>query len=296
MTTTRDSIDRPRGGARGGAKGAGGGARLRGGTDLATLVGLAAAAGVILVAMAAGGSLRAFVDPPSLIIVLGGTLAVTTASFSLGDVAMAWRDAAAVLVHRTHDPRGVARQVLLLAEAARRAPETLKNVLPELRGDSFLQRCITLVSEGLPPDDIERMLTGEVEATGSGQVKSAGVLRRASEVAPAMGLIGTLVGLVQMLGGLNDPSAIGPAMALALLTTFYGAVLGNVVLSPLAAKVERAAQDEALVKTLYTIGAVSIARQENPRRLEMLLNAVLPPGKRIQYFDRDSDRGSSRGA
>jgi chemotaxis protein MotA len=116
------------------------------------------------------------------------------------------------------------------------------------------------------------------------------VLRRASEVAPAMGLIGTLVGLVQMLGSLSDPSAIGPAMALALLTTFYGAVLGNVVLSPLAAKVERAAEEDALVKTLYTIGAVSIARQENPRRLEMLLNAVLPPGKRIQYFDREAPR------
>ncbi|PWC69727.1 motility protein A [Azospirillum sp. TSH58] len=263
---------------------------------MATLVGLAAAAVVIFVAMASGGSLRAFVDPPSLIIVLGGTLAVTTASFSLSDVAIAWRDAGAVLIHRTSDPRGVARQVLLLAEAARRAPETLRNVLPELKHESFLHRSVTLVAEGLPPDDIERMLIGEVEASGACKVKSAGVLRRASEVAPAMGLIGTLVGLVQMLGSLNDPSSIGPAMALALLTTFYGAVLGNVALAPLAAKVERTAEEDALVKTLYTIGAVSIARQENPRRLEMLLNAVLPPAKRIQYFDRDSDRGSPRGA
>ncbi len=288
MSLTRDSADSSRRGGRS--------ARPRGGLDVATLVGLAAAAVVIFVAMASGGSLRAFIDPPSLIIVVGGTLAVTTASFSLADVAIAWRDAGAVLIHRTHDPRGVARQVLLLAEAARRAPETLRNVLPELRHESFLHRSVTLVAEGLPPDDIERMLIGEVEASGAGKIKSAGVLRRASEVAPAMGLIGTLVGLVQMLGSLNDPSSIGPAMALALLTTFYGAVLGNVALAPLAAKVERTAEEDALVKTLYTIGAVSIARQENPRRLEMLLNAVLPPGKRIQYFDRDSDRGSPRGA
>lgn len=265
--------------------------RLRGGFDVATLVGLSAAAAVILIAITSGGSLRAFVDPPSLMIVLGGTLAVTTASFSLGDVAVAWKNAATVLVHHTLDPKGVARQVLLLAEAARRAgPETLKNVLPELRAEPFLHRSVTLITEGLPPDVMERMLTGEVEASAGGHGKSAGVLRRASEVAPAMGLIGTLVGLVQMLGSLNDPSAIGPAMALALLTTFYGAVLGNVVLAPLAAKVERAAEDDALVKTLYTIGAVSIARQENPRRLEMLLNAVLPPGKRIQYFDREAPR------
>ncbi|WP_448206586.1 motility protein A [Azospirillum sp. sgz302134] len=298
MSATRDTADTPRRGGRNGpsAVSPGRGARLRGGVDVATLVGLAAAAGVIFVAMASGGSFRSFIDPPSLIIVLGGTLAVTTASFSLGDVAIAWRDAGSVLIHRTNDPRGVGRQVLLLAEAARRAPETLRNVLPELRPESFLHRSITLVAEGLPPDDIERMLTGEVEASGATQIKSAGVLRRGSEVAPAMGLIGTLVGLVQMLGSLNDPSSIGPAMALALLTTFYGAVLGNVVLAPLAAKVERTAEEDALIKTLYTIGAVSIARQENPRRLEMLLNAVLPPGKRIQYFDRDSDRGSPRGA
>lgn len=297
MTVTRESGEAPRRGGKAAPVAAPARAtRTRGGLDVATLIGLAAAAGVIVLAMAAGGSLRAFLDPPSLIIVLGGTLAVTTASFSLGDVAVSWRDAGAVLIHQTHDPRGVARQVLLLAEAARRAPETLRNVLPEMRAETFLHRSITLVAEGLPPDDIERMLIGEVEAVGSSHVRSAGVLRRASEVAPAMGLIGTLVGLVQMLGSLNDPTSIGPAMALALLTTFYGAVLGNVVLAPLAAKVERAADEDALIKTLYTIGAVSIARQENPRRLEMLLNAVLPPGKRIQYFDRDSDRGSPRGA
>ncbi|WP_207455116.1 MotA/TolQ/ExbB proton channel family protein [Azospirillum sp. SYSU D00513] len=265
--------------------------RPRGGLDAATLIGLAAAAGVILVAMAAGGSPGAFLDMPSLLIVLGGTLAVTTASFSLGDVAAAWSGAGAVLVQKTRDPRGIARQVMLLAEAAKRTgPEILRELTGGLKGDPFLHRSVALVTQGLPADDIERMLAGEVEASGAHRMRSAAVLRRASEVAPTMGLIGTLVGLVQMLGGLNDPSSIGPAMALALLTTFYGAVLGNVVLAPLAAKLERTAGEEALTRTLYTIGAVSIARQENPRRLEMLLNAVLPPEKRIQYFDRDESR------
>lgn len=269
--------------------------RQRGAFDPATLIGLAAAIAVILMAMLSGGDLRAFLDPPSLLIVLGGTLAVTTASFSLGDVIAAWRDAAGVMVLKTQDPRTTARQVLLLADATRRTPDTLPGLLPELRNQTFLHSSMAAVAEGMPPDEVERMLVGEIEAAGASRGKSASVLRRASEVAPAMGLIGTLVGLVQMLGGLNDPSTIGPAMALALLTTFYGAVLGNVVLAPLAAKLERTAEEDALIKTLYTIGAVSIARQENPRRLEMLLNAVLPPGKRIQFFDRDPDR-ASRGA
>lgn len=267
--------------------------RARGGLDVGTLIGLAAAAGVILLAMTTGGTLRAFLDPPSLLIVLGGTMAVTTASFSLGDVATAWKNAGGVLASRTHDPRNVARQVMLLAEAARRTgPEMLKSMLPELRGEPFLHRCVSLITEGLPTDDVERMLTAEVEAVGSSRSRSAAVLRRASEVAPAMGLIGTLVGLVQMLGGLSDPSSIGPSMALALLTTFYGAVLGNVVLAPLSTKLERSAEEEALIKTLYTIGAVSIARQENPRRLEMQLNTFLPPGRRLQYLEKESPRGA----
>ena len=100
-----------------------------------------------------------------------------------------------------------------------------------------------------------------------------------------MGLIGTLVGLVQMLGRLDDPSTIGPAMAVALLTTFYGAILANVVLAPLASKLDRNSREEILVKNIYLMAATSISRQENPRRLEMLLNSVLPPSKRVQFFD-----------
>jgi chemotaxis protein MotA len=267
--------------------------RTRGGVDAATLIGLAAALAVIAVAVVTGGPISAFFDPPSLLIVVVGTLAVTTASFSLGDVALSWTHAAGALLLATRDPRAVARQSLILAEAARRSgSDTLRNALTELRHDAFLHRAVSLITEGLPAEDIERILTGEVEASGAVRIKSAAVLRRASEVAPAMGLIGTLVGLVQMLGGLENPSTIGPAMALALLTTFYGAVFGNVILAPLAAKLERAADDDALIKTLHTIAAVSIARQENTRRLEMLLNAALPPGKRVQLSEREPPRGA----
>ena len=105
------------------------------------------------------------------------------------------------------------------------------------------------------------------------------------EFSPAMGLIGTLIGLVQMLGNLGDPSTIGPAMAVALLTTFYGAVLANMVFLPLASKLERNSKEEALVSNIYLMGAASIGRQENPRRLEMLINSLLPPSQRVRYFD-----------
>jgi chemotaxis protein MotA len=88
-----------------------------------------------------------------------------------------------------------------------------------------------------------------------------------------------------MLGNLQDPTAIGPAMAVALLTTFYGAVLANMVFLPLASKLERNAGEEALINQIFLLSAVSIGRQENPRRLEMLLSSILPPSQRVQYFD-----------
>ena len=100
-----------------------------------------------------------------------------------------------------------------------------------------------------------------------------------------MGLIGTLIGLVQMLGQLDDPSTIGPSMAVALLTTFYGAVLSNMLFSPLAAKLERNSDEEVLLNTIYLTGVTSIGRKENPRRLEMLVNTLLPPAQRVQFFD-----------
>jgi chemotaxis protein MotA len=138
--------------------------------------------------------------------------------------------------------------------------------------------------DGVGGDEIEAVLGQDLLAMAQRHQRSADVLRRASEYAPAMGLIGTLIGLVQMLGNLQDPTSIGPTMALALLTTFYGAVLANIVFSPLAAKLERNSAEEALVNHVYLLGAVSVSRQENPRHLEAMLNSVLPPAERIRFF------------
>ena len=111
------------------------------------------------------------------------------------------------------------------------------------------------------------------------------ILRKAAEISPAMGLIGTLVGLVQMLGNLEDPNTIGPSMAIALLTTFYGVILANMVFTPLASKLERNSKDDMIIASLYVMSAASIGKQESPRRLEMLLNTALPPEHRVTYYE-----------
>ncbi len=173
-----------------------------------------------------------------------------------------------------------------IAELARRKGIlSLQDTIDALRHEGFLYKGMSLIVDGTPGDEVEAIMRRDMHATLQRHQKSAGVLRKAAEFAPAMGLIGTLIGLVQMLGNLDDPSTIGPSMAVALLTTFYGAVLANVVFSPLASKLERNSAEEALVNNLYLMAAGSVGRQENPRRLEMLLNSVLPPAKRVRYFD-----------
>jgi chemotaxis protein MotA len=254
--------------------------------DFATILGMLIGFGLIITAMVLGGSPTAFINIPSILIVVGGTFAVTMISFSFREMARANRAVLGILFQRTGDAADAGSQLLELAEHARKEGVlVLQKVLGQFEGEPFLHRAIQMVSDGTTGDEVERIMRKELSSMRSRHGQSVGVLRRAAEVSPAMGLIGTLVGLVQMLGGLDDPSTIGPAMAVALLTTFYGAVMATMVFSPLATKLERNSSAEILLNEVYVTAAASIGRHENPRRLEMLLNALLPPTERIAHFD-----------
>ncbi|MBO6782735.1 MAG: MotA/TolQ/ExbB proton channel family protein [Alphaproteobacteria bacterium] len=271
-------------------KSAGADAALAGGRsassiDIATVAGLIGGLLLIVGAMFLSGSVGGFIDVPAMLIVVLGTIAVTSISFSIPDILGAQKVMLKSIVNLSRDPGDTALSTLQIAERARQdGVLSLQNFLDEGRGDPFLIRGLGLVIDGAPAQDAEAVMRTEMHAIAERHNKGADILRRAAEVAPAMGLIGTLVGLVQMLGNLSDPSAIGPAMAVALLTTFYGAVLGNMVFSPLASKLERKSDEEALLNEIYLLAITSIARQEHPRRLEVLLNTILPPAKRISYF------------
>jgi chemotaxis protein MotA len=254
--------------------------------DMGSGIGLIGAGVIIATAVWLGGSAAAFLDLPSSLIVLGGTAATTLVSFPLMDVLRVPRQVLEAILRRPANPAILAREVLRLAEQARQTgPLGLEEMLPKIRSNEFLHQAVGMIVDGMPSDQIERTLASELASHSRSARKASDIMRRAGEVAPAMGLIGTLVGLVQMLGHLDDPTAIGPAMAVALLTTFYGAILANVVFLPLAGKLDRNAEDEILLHQIYTAGAASIARQENPRRLELVINTILPPGSRIHYFD-----------
>jgi len=253
--------------------------------DIATIIGLIGTLSLIGMALVLGGNVGSFLNLNAALIVVGGTIAVTIMSYSLGEVAKAGKVMAGTFSSNLDNPADMARQLLDLSSYARvKGVLGLQDFLEKLKHSPFLKRSLMLVTDGADPDDVDRILTQEVEAWAARHEQTVGMLRKAAEVAPAMGLIGTLVGLVQMLAQLDDPSSIGPSMAVALLTTFYGALLGTVILGPLATKLERRSEDEFLLMNLILLASLSIVRKENPRRLEMVLNTTLPPQSRVVYF------------
>tara|TARA_B100000676_G_scaffold221864_1_gene218985 strand:- start:579 stop:1421 length:843 start_codon:yes stop_codon:yes gene_type:complete len=259
--------------------------RAKSSIDIATIAGISAAFLLVIAAIILGGSPDAFFDIRSIFIVIGGTFGVVTACFSLRDMTSAFKVVLQAVFHTARDPSAAAIHVLQIAEIARyQGVLALQQYLPGLASTGMFYRGVSMAIDGTPGDEIERIMQRELQAAAQRNTRTVSVLRKAADISPAMGLIGTLVGLVQMLGNLEDPSTIGPSMAIALLTTFYGAILSNMVFTPLAAKLERNSSEETLINTLYVMAAASVGRQENPRRLEMLLNTVLPPDHRIDYF------------
>jgi len=253
--------------------------------DFTTILGLIVALGLIVGAIVIGKSNANFMNTPAFMIVVFGTMAATAISYSGKDLRAFPGILKKTLIRKTRDPSQLTIQLLIIAtEARKQGVLALSAIENKLKADPFLAKSVQMVTDGFGADEIDEVLEQELGALTDRHNKSATILKRAAEIAPAMGLIGTLVGLVQMLAQLDDPASIGPAMAVALLTTFYGAILGTIILSPLSAKLERNSHDEILAKSLILLAMSSITRQENPRRLEMILNSSLPPGKRIKFF------------
>lgn len=252
--------------------------------DLATALGLAISLGLLFYAIFLGGHIEGFVDVPAILIVILGTIFVTLTSFSMAQIARTGLVILKAFFHNHASPSGEAVRLLRLAQKARQGGMLSIQREAGAEADVFLRQGLLLAVDGMNPDVIERVMKADTASMLERHANGIAVLRRAGETAPAMGLVGTLIGLVQMMGQLNNPDALGPAMAVALLGTFYGAVMAYVVLMPLAVKLERASAEELLLRKIHTAAVLGLARQENPRQLELHLNAILPPGQRVSVF------------
>ncbi len=253
--------------------------------DLATVIGLVAAFGLMLSAILQGGSLMIFIDTPSIIIVGGGVVGVVLVHFPMGDVIGAFGVARNAFFHKAQSPVDIIEKLITYAGKARKEGIlSLQSVMNEI-DDEFFLKGLQMAVDGQEPEALKDMLEKEIEYVMERHDKGADIFATIAAYGPAMGMIGTLIGLVQMLQNMSDPSSIGPAMAVALLTTFYGAVLANVVATPISGKLKLRSASEVLNKTLVTEGMKAILEGENPRLMEQRLHAFVSPKERQSNFN-----------
>ncbi len=254
--------------------------------DLSTVLGIGAAFGLMLLAILQGGSLALFINIPSVLIVVGGTFGNTLVHYSFGDVFDALNVAKKTFLHKEMSINNLITQLMEFANKARKEGILALQGAMEKVEDDFLKKAMQMAVDGQEPETLRSMLNTEIEYIQVRHEKGAEIFNSIAAYAPAMGMIGTLIGLVQMLQTMSDPASIGPAMAVALLTTFYGAVIANVVCAPMAGKLKNRSASEVLIKTLIIEGMQSILSGENPRIMEQKLHAFIAPKLRESTFNK----------
>jgi chemotaxis protein MotA len=252
--------------------------------DIATIIGIITAFSLVFTAMMFGGDLGMFFNLPALMIVVGGTLGATMINYPLPDMMKVSKVVKNAFFLKQFTISDLISNFVSLAGTARRegilALETALNDI----NDEFMRKGLQLSVDGLEPVSIKDILDTEIVNIQDRHKLGAEIFTTLGTFSPALGMIGTLIGLVQMLQTMDDPSSIGPAMAVALLTTFYGSMIANIVCLPIAGKLKNRSSEEVMMKELMTEGIMSIAKGDNPRLLEQKLNAFLSPQLRESSF------------
>jgi len=243
--------------------------------DIASLIGLIGTLGMIAGAMVSSGGIGAFIDTPSMLIVIGGTffavmyrstLPMFLASFgAMVKVSMPGAKKHDELITRLTELAGIARKDGMMALEGQEVP------------DKFFEKGLQMLVDGADESKLTDQLNRELKAMKVRHENMTGVFQAWVDLAPAMGMIGTLIGLVAMLGNMADPKAIGPAMAVALLTTLYGAMIANCIFMPIVTKLEGYSAHEVLYREMVVMGLKFISRGESPRNITDQLVANLPP-------------------
>ncbi|MDR1133065.1 MAG: motility protein A [Synergistaceae bacterium] len=250
--------------------------------DLASIVGLSMSIIVVVWGMIMGGDIMAFYDLPSIFIVLGGTLG----SVMVANPLERSKNLPAILknafVTKQIDMIGLIQTLVSFAEKARREGLLALEEDASQLDDEFMRKSIQLVVDGTDPELVKSILDTEIGLLEERHSANKAYLDSVAELGPAFGMLGTLIGLIQMLGNLSDPDALGPGMAVALVTTFYGSVLANMISIPLSKKLAQNSGGEILCRELMVEGILSIQAGENPRIVEEKLKVFLPPKVRKQ--------------
>lgn len=255
--------------------------------DIATIVGFLLICILLVVGM--GFNIGPFIDIPSMAIVVGGTGGAMLMAYPLGYFLKSFYIVKKSILNKQADLKEIIKMLVMFAERARR--EGLLALEGEIDkiDDEFLKKGIQLIVDGTDPALVKNIMENEVMFMEDRHSMGKGMLENGASLAPAYGMLGTLIGLILMLGNLSDPSSLGPSMAIALITTMYGSFMANSFFSPLAIKLSNYNNREVLEKQLIIEGVLSIQAGDNPKALEEKLKTFLPPSERSELGEKGAE-------
>ena len=253
--------------------------------DLGTLLGIVSGFGLVIIAMSmGGGGLGAFINAPSIMIVCGGTMGAVLINYPISDVLRVIKVAKNAFFSEEIKTKKIMEMLIEMSKVSRREGILgLEKTLKDIK-DPFFVKGMTLMIDGIEPAKLSELLETEVEYIDERHRLGAEIFMTMGNFAPAMGMIGTLIGLVKMLMQMDDPSSIGPSMAVALITTFYGVILANLVFIPISGKLRTRSAKELAMKQLVMSGILSVQSGDNPRMLEQKLHSFVSPKERKTVF------------
>lgn len=246
--------------------------------DLATLLGFIGSWGLIIATIALGSGALVFINAPSFMIVLGGSVAVVLMRFTFGQFIGSMKTAMKAFLYKAESPEILIVSIVELAGIARK--EGLLALEGQEINNPVLSRGISMLVDGHEASVIKKALSTEMNEMVTRHKLGQDIFKQIGDAGPAMGMIGTLIGLVQMLSNMSDPKSIGPAMAVALLTTLYGAMLANMFALPISDKLALRSAEEQMNKNIIIQSVLAIQEGQNPKVLDELLKNFLPPSKR----------------
>jgi len=261
--------------------------------DLASIIGLVVAMAMMLLGIMTGDDgvtgIKYFWDFKSVLITFGGAFFSVMASYSMKDYIAGLKSFLLIFKSPTQNIPEMITKIIDLSNVARKEGLlSLEEVASELE-DEFLKKGILLIVDGTDPELVRAILETELVSTEDRHKKKINFWQDVSSMGPAWGMIGTLIGLILMLQNMSDASAIGPAMSVALVTTFYGSVLANWICTPVANKLKAYNADEIMLKEIMIEGLLSIQAGENPRVIEEKLKSFLAPAERMNSAEEGGE-------
>ncbi len=248
--------------------------------DLASIIGVVSGIGFVIVTILLGSGLGLFWNLPSVMIVFGGTLAASLIAFPLGDFLSIIKVTMKVFLFKIEKPETIIANLVEISNKARKGG--LLSIEGDIKNtsDPYLAKALQMTVDGVKTADIAAIMQKKMSLSKKEHKTGTSLFKNMGAFAPAFGMVGTLIGLVQMLANLDDPSSIGPKMAVAMITTFYGAILANLFFLPMAEKLQTRSDEEITNMTIIYEGVISIREGEHPRLMEDKLNVYLGASKK----------------